>query len=68
MLIPNTVARVGGGPHPETAARLIEFLLSARAEQMIAESVSRNIPLGPERAPPDPATSSESNSRGSQKL
>ncbi|MCI0363971.1 MAG: extracellular solute-binding protein [Phycisphaerales bacterium] len=47
LLIPNTVALVKGGPHPEQARRLIEFLLSEQVERMLAESVSHNIPLRP---------------------
>jgi iron(III) transport system substrate-binding protein len=47
LLIPNTVGRVRGGPNPEAAGRLIDFLLSERAERMLAESVSHNIPLRP---------------------
>lgn len=45
MLIPNTVARVKGGPHPKEAATLIDFLLSERCERMMAKSESRNIPV-----------------------
>jgi iron(III) transport system substrate-binding protein len=47
LLIPNTVARVAGGPNPASASRLIDFLLSERVERMLAESASRNIPLSP---------------------
>lgn len=47
LLIPNTVGRVRGGPNPEAAGRLIDFLLSEGVERMLAESVSHNIPLGP---------------------
>jgi iron(III) transport system substrate-binding protein len=47
LLIPNTVARVKGGPHPRAACRLIDFLLSEQVERMLAESVSHNIPLRP---------------------
>jgi iron(III) transport system substrate-binding protein len=47
LLIPNTVARVKGGPHAETAALLIDFLLSETVERKLAESVSHNIPLRP---------------------
>ena len=61
LLIPNTVARVKGGPNPEGARRFIDFLLSARVERMLAESVSHNVPLRPgladdypEYAVPDP--------------
>jgi iron(III) transport system substrate-binding protein len=47
MLVPNTVARVRGGPNPETAAILIDFILSERVERMLAESESGNIPVRP---------------------
>lgn len=47
MLIPNTVARVRGGPNPHNAAILIDFILSARVERMLAESESGNIPARP---------------------
>ena len=50
LLIPNTVARVRGGPHPEQAHRLIDFLLSEKVERMLAESSSHNIPLRPSLA------------------
>ena len=61
LLIPNTVARVAGGPNPEAAGRLIDFLLSEQVERLLAESVSHNVPLRPgladdypEYAIPDP--------------
>lgn len=47
LLIPNTVSRVKGGPNPETAGKLIDFLLSEQCERILAESASRNIPLRP---------------------
>jgi iron(III) transport system substrate-binding protein len=47
LLIPNTVGRVAGGPNPEAARRLIDFLLSEKVERMLAESVSHNVPLHP---------------------
>jgi len=47
LLIPNTVARVRGGPNPRNARLLIDFLLSEAVERMIAESNSHNIPLNP---------------------
>lgn len=49
MLIPNTVAMVRGGPNPDGARRLIEFLLGGRAEHVLAMSSSHNIPV--RRAP-----------------
>lgn len=45
MLIPNTVARVRGGPNPEAAGELIGFLLGGRAEELLARSTSHNIPV-----------------------
>lgn len=50
LLIPNTAARIKGGPNPETAKRLMDFLLSATVERMLAESDSHNIPLRPDLA------------------
>ncbi len=47
LLIPNTVALVRGGPNPEHAKKLHDFLLSAEVERMIAESVSHNMPIRP---------------------
>ncbi|VAX39927.1 hypothetical protein MNBD_PLANCTO03-2058 [hydrothermal vent metagenome] len=44
MLIPNTVARVRGGPNAEQARRLIEFLLAGPAEAIMAASDSHNLP------------------------
>jgi iron(III) transport system substrate-binding protein len=50
MLVPNTVAKVRGGPNPQAAALLIEFILSERVERMLAESESGNIPIRPSLA------------------
>jgi iron(III) transport system substrate-binding protein len=47
LLIPNTVGRIKGGPHPAEAAALIEFILSERVERLLAESESRNTPIRP---------------------
>ena len=47
MLIPNTVALVCGAPHAEPGRRLIDFLLSARVERMLARSESGNYPVRP---------------------
>lgn len=55
LLIPNTVARVEGGPNPEHAAVLIDFLLSEQVERMLAESTSHNVPLRAEVAGAYPA-------------
>lgn len=44
LLIPNTVSKVAGGPNPENAAVLIDFLLRD-SERIIAETASRNVPI-----------------------
>lgn len=45
LLIPNTVARVRGGPNPEAASQLIAYLLSSETERALAESDSHNFPV-----------------------
>jgi iron(III) transport system substrate-binding protein len=50
LVIPNTVALIRGGPNPNQARRLAEFLLSAENERMLARSASRNVPIRPELA------------------
>jgi ABC-type Fe3+ transport system substrate-binding protein len=45
LVIPNTAALIKGGPHPELAEQLMEFLLSERCEKMLAESDSHNAPV-----------------------
>jgi iron(III) transport system substrate-binding protein len=47
LTIPNAVALVKGGPHPENAEKLAAFLLSERVERMLAESDSHNVPIRP---------------------
>lgn len=44
LLLPNTVARVKGGPNPAEATRLIEFLVEGPVEEMLALSDSHNLP------------------------
>ncbi|MFG0257951.1 MAG: extracellular solute-binding protein [Phycisphaerales bacterium JB043] len=53
LVIPNTVARVRGGPNPENASILAEFLLSAQTESLLAQSDSRHNPVRADVAPPD---------------
>lgn len=53
LLIPNTVARVAGGPNPENARRLAEFLLSEEAESILAHHPRGHIPLKPGVDRPD---------------
>ena len=45
LLFPNTVAKIKGGPNPETANLLIDYLLSRRVESLLAFSESANIPV-----------------------
>jgi iron(III) transport system substrate-binding protein len=45
LLVPNTVARVVGGPNPEAARQLADWLLSEEVESMLATSSSHNIRL-----------------------
>jgi iron(III) transport system substrate-binding protein len=48
LLIPNTVALVKGGPRPDLGKKLIDFLLSRRVEQMLAEAQAAQVPLRPD--------------------
>lgn len=45
LAIPNTAAMIKGGPHAETAAMLMQFLLSEELERLLAESDSHNSPV-----------------------
>jgi len=47
LAIPNTAAIIKNARHPESAAKLMDFLLSEKLEQMLAESYSRNSPIHP---------------------
>jgi iron(III) transport system substrate-binding protein len=48
LFIPNTVAVIRGCPHPESARRLVDYLLSPEVESQLAESASRQAPLNPQ--------------------
>jgi iron(III) transport system substrate-binding protein len=50
LAIPNTAAVINGAPHPELAKQLMEFLLSEKCEQMLAQSDSHNTPIHPSLA------------------
>lgn len=50
MVIPQTVALVAGGPNPSGGRRLAVFLLSERAERMLAQSERRYVPVRPSLA------------------
>lgn len=53
LVLPNTVARVKGGPNPENARLLIEFLISDEAEKILAFHPRGHIPLKPGVERPD---------------
>ncbi|MGQ0612923.1 MAG: extracellular solute-binding protein [Planctomycetaceae bacterium] len=44
LVMPTAVVRIRGGPDPEAARRLMDFLLSAKAESMLAASAA-HMPL-----------------------
>jgi iron(III) transport system substrate-binding protein len=46
LFIPNTLAIVRGGPHPDAARRLVDYLLSPEVEARLATGPSAQIPLG----------------------
>ena len=47
LLIPNSVALLANCPHPDAGRQLVDFLVSAEVERLLAESTSRNIPVRP---------------------
>ena len=47
LLIPNTIAIIAGGPNPERAEQLVEYVLSPAVEQTLAAGPSAQIPLHP---------------------
>jgi iron(III) transport system substrate-binding protein len=50
LVIPNTAGIVAGGPSPDGGRRLLEFILSAEVERLLAASDSRNVPVRPSLA------------------
>src|SRR5262249_13837038 len=48
LFIPNTVAILRGGPNPEGARKLADYLLSPEVEARLAETASDQIPLNPQ--------------------
>src|SRR5205814_1018396 len=56
-LMPNVALLVQGAPHPDAGKQFIEFLVSAEAEKILAESDAAQFPLhtrvaGPKLLPP----------------
>lgn len=52
FLVPTAVLIVRGAPHPNTARQLVDFLLSAESERMLAAADCAQIPLRAGVAPP----------------
>lgn len=53
LIMPNMVVMMKGGPHPEPAKQLIDYLLSAEVEERLAVSPAAQMPLGPGVKTPD---------------
>ncbi|MFH1998945.1 MAG: extracellular solute-binding protein [Planctomycetota bacterium] len=53
LVLPNTVAMIKGGPNPEAARKLIDYILSPEVEEKLAYSDSAQIPLHPGVKKPD---------------
>jgi iron(III) transport system substrate-binding protein len=47
LYIPNTLALIKDSPHPKEAERLLDYLLSADVEKLLADGPSGQIPLRP---------------------
>lgn len=47
LFIPNTLAIIKGGPNPQTARQLVDYLLSREVEAKLAAGPSAQIPLNP---------------------
>lgn len=45
LFIPNTLAIIQGGPNPEAAKKLVDYLLSAEVETALSQGPSAQIPL-----------------------
>ena len=48
LFLPNSVAILRHAPHGDAARRLVDYLLSARVEALLAEGPSAQIPLNPQ--------------------
>lgn len=48
LFLPNTVSIVRGGPNPDNARRLVDYLLNPKVERELAEGPSAQIPLNPD--------------------
>lgn len=66
LIIPNTVARVAGGPNPESAQALIDYLLSPDVEAQLVEMNWIQVPSRALPATVKPACAVGSDVRGMQ--
>jgi iron(III) transport system substrate-binding protein len=48
LFIPNTISIIKGGPNPDAAKALIDYLLTPEVEAKLAQCPSAQIPLNPE--------------------
>ena len=48
LFIPNTLAIIKGGPNPEAARKLVDYLLTPEVEKRLAAGPSGQIPLNPQ--------------------
>lgn len=55
IIVPSVAGIIAGGPNPEEATALLDFLLSADAERLLASGAGGMIPLRPEVASEFPA-------------
>ena len=53
FVIPNSVMRVAGGPHPAAAERFVSFLLRPEVEEILAADRGHHIPVRPGVKRPD---------------
>ncbi|MBI4505855.1 MAG: ABC transporter substrate-binding protein, partial [Chloroflexi bacterium] len=47
LIVPNAAMLIANGPNPENGRKFIEYLLTAEAEQALAESEAAQMPLRP---------------------
>ncbi|MDP7114746.1 MAG: extracellular solute-binding protein [Myxococcota bacterium] len=45
LVIPTAVVRIAGGPNPEPSKALVDYLVSAEVERMLADAACRQMPL-----------------------
>jgi len=53
LVIPNTVALIAGGPHPDEGRALIDYLVSAETEAQLVEAGWSHVPVRPLDAGPE---------------